>query len=69
MGRKVKFEKLRIFVVPKSLGILVKEIVFYSRSSRVEFLVGTLLSLNLSNKVRVENKKQAHFFIDVSKIR
>ena len=37
---------------PKSSGILVKKIVLYSRSSRVEFLVGTLLSLIFSNNFR-----------------
>ena len=52
LGRKLKLEKFRIFVAPKSLGILAKKIVLYSRSSRVEFLVGTSLSLKLSNKVK-----------------
>ena len=55
-------EKFRVFVVPKSLGILVKKIVLYSRSSVVEFLVATSPSLNLSNKVRgLEQRTSALF--------
>ena len=55
-------EKFRVFVVPKSLGILVKKIVLYSRSSVVEFLVATSPSLNLSNKVRGLEQRTSAFF-------
>ena len=55
-------EKFKVFVAPKNLGVLVKKIVLYSKSSRVEFLVGTSLSLNLSNKVRDREEKTRAFF-------
>ena len=54
-------EKFRAYVASKSSGILVKKIVLYYRSSRVEFLVGTSLSLNLSNKVRSLEQKTSAF--------
>ena len=59
---------------PKKIMHSCKKIALSSRSSRVEFLVGAWLTLDLSNKVRerTKNKRKSfllfHFFIAVSKI-
>ena len=59
---------------PQKIMHSCKKIVLYSRSSRVEVLVGASLILDLSNKVRkrTKNKRKSfllfHFFIAVSKI-